>query len=113
MRLRANQLDAELKKTLLPIYFVTGDEPLLVQEALDSIRFACKQYGYDERKIFDVDRKFDWQTLLEESNTLSLFSEKILTELRLGGSKPGVPGGKAIQTYCNDLLFKYDVHPMC
>ena len=45
MRLRSNQLDNELKKGLLPIYFVTGDEPLLVQEALDSIRSACKQNG--------------------------------------------------------------------
>lgn len=103
MRLRANQLDSELKKSLLPIYFVTGDEPLLIQEALDSIRLACKQQGYDERKILEVDRKFDWQSLVEESNTLSLFSEKILTELRLGGSKPGVPGGKALQSYCKAL----------
>lgn len=103
MRLRANQLDTELKKSLLPIYFVTGDEPLLIQEALDSIRLACKQQGYDERKILEVDRKFNWQSLVEESNTLSLFSEKILTELRLGSSKPGVPGGKALQTYCKTL----------
>ena len=103
MRLRANQLDAELKKNLLPVYFVTGDEPLLVQEALDTIRLACKQHAYDERKILEVDRKFDWQSLVEESNTLSLFSEKVLTELRLGGSKPGVPGGKVIQAYCKDL----------
>ena len=103
MRLRANQLDTELKKNLLPIYFVTGDEPLLIQEALDNIRLACKQQGYDERKILEVDRKFNWQSLVEESNTLSLFSEKILTELRLGGSKPGVPGGKALQSYCKAL----------
>ena len=103
MRLRANQLDAELQKSLLPVYLVTGDEPLMVQEALDSIRLRCKQLGFDERKILEVDRKFEWQSLLEQSNTLSLFSEKILTELRLGASKPGVPGGKALQAYCNAL----------
>jgi DNA polymerase-3 subunit delta len=103
MRLRANQLETELKKNLLPIYFVTGDEPLLIQEALDSIRLACKQQGYDERKVLEVDRKFAWQALVEESNTLSLFSEKILTELRLGSSKPGIPGGKVIQSYCKNL----------
>ena len=103
MRLRANQLDAELKKSLLPVYFVTGDEPLLIQEALDNIRLACKKNGFDERKILEVDRKFNWQSLIEESNTLSLFSEKILTELRLGGSKPGAPGGKVVQAYCKAL----------
>lgn len=103
MRLRANQLDTELQKSLLPVYLVTGDEPLLIQEALDSIRHRCKQLGFDERKILEVDRKFEWQSLQEESNTLSLFSEKILTELRLGPNKPGVPGGKALQAYCNAL----------
>jgi DNA polymerase-3 subunit delta len=103
MRLRANQLDTELQKKLMPVYLVTGDEPLLIQEALDSIRQACKQRGFDERKILEVDRKFDWQSLLEEANTLSLFSEKILTELRLGTTKPGVPGGKILQSYCKAL----------
>jgi DNA polymerase-3 subunit delta len=103
MRLRANQLDTELQKSLLPVYLVTGDEPLLIQEALDSIRIRCKQKGFDERKILEVDRKFEWQSLLEESNTLSLFSEKILTELRLGSAKPGVPGGKVLQSYCQAL----------
>ncbi len=103
MRLRPNQLDSALNKQLLPVYLVTGDEPLLVQEALDSIRHACKSHGYDERKVLEVDRKFEWNGLLEEANTLSLFSEKILTELRLGISKPGVPGGKVLQAYCSQL----------
>lgn len=103
MRLRSNQLDAELKKSLLPVYLVTGDEPLLIQEALDSIRQRCKQLGFDERKILDVDRKFDWQSLTDESNTLSLFSEKILTELRLDTFKPGVAGGKVLQQYCKQV----------
>ena len=103
MRLRTNQLDAELQKSLLPVYLVTGDEPLLIQEALDSIRLRCKQQGFEERKILEVDRKFEWQSLLEEANTLSLFSEKILTELRLGSAKPGVPGGKVLQSYCKAL----------
>ncbi len=49
MRLRANQLDTELKRPTAYL-FVTGDEPLLVQEALDSIRLACKQQGYDRTK---------------------------------------------------------------
>jgi len=103
MRIRPNQLDSELKKVILPIYLVTGDEPLLVQEALDSIRLRCKKAGFDERKIFEVDRKFDWASLNSEANTLSLFAELTLTELRLGKFKPGVPGGKAIQQYCSHL----------
>lgn len=103
MRVRADQLENELKKKLLPIYLITGDEPLLIQEALDAIRLHCKNSGFDERKILEVDRKFDWSSLNEEANTLSLFAEKTLTELRLGKAKPGTPGAKALQQYCDNL----------
>jgi len=103
MRIQTKQLDQELKKNLLPIYLVTGDEPLLVQEALDSIRSVSKQSGCDERKILDVDRKFDWANLNNEANSLSLFAERTLTELRLDKSKPGIPGGKALQYYCQNI----------
>jgi len=103
MRIQTKQLDRELKNKLLPVYLVSGDEPLLVQEALDSIRAACKLSGCDERKILDVDRKFNWASLSEEANSLSLFAERTLTELRLGKSKPGNPGAKALQSYCQQL----------
>lgn len=103
MRIQTKQLDQALKKNLLPVYLVTGDEPLLVQEALDSIRTASKQSGCDERKILDVDRKFDWANLNNEANSLSLFAERTLTELRLDKAKPGIPGGKALQHYCQHL----------
>ena len=103
MRIQTKQLDQAVKQKLLPVYLVTGDEPLLVQEALDSIRAASKNSGCDERKILDVDRKFDWATLNDEANSLSLFAERTLTELRLNNSKPGIPGGKAIQQYCQNI----------
>jgi len=103
MRIRPENLEAELGKALLPIYLVTGDEPLLIQEALEHIRSKCKQSGFSERKIFDVDRHFDWSTLNDEAACLSLFAEQKLTELRLGKSKPGIKGAKAIQQYCADL----------
>ena len=99
MRIRPEQLPAELSKRLLPVYFVCGDEPLLVQEAMDAIRAQCKVEGFDERKVLSVDRKFDWSVLADEANTLSLFAEKKITELKLGKSKPGTPGAKAIQNY--------------
>ncbi len=103
MRIKAEQLENELKKTLHPVYLVTGDEPLLLQEALDSVRLHCKNLGFDERKILEVDRKFEWSSLNEEANTLSLFAEKTLTELRLGKSTPGIPGANALQQYCDNL----------
>ena len=38
MQIRPDQLDTALGKSLLPVYLVSGDEPLQQMEACDSIR---------------------------------------------------------------------------
>ena len=106
MRIKANQLDAHLsncKDNLSPIYFVSGDEPLQLNEACDNIRQTARRCGYDERQVFYVGASFDWDTLLAAANTLSLFSEKRLIELRIPSGKPGDKGSKAIIEYINNL----------
>ena len=42
MQIRADQLAAQLGRGLKPLYTVYGDEPLLVQEAADTIRAAAR-----------------------------------------------------------------------
>ena len=43
MQVRAGELDAQLKKSLLPAYAIHGDEPLLAMEAGDAIRAAARR----------------------------------------------------------------------
>jgi DNA polymerase-3 subunit delta len=95
MRLKPEQLGSQLNKNLLPVYLVSGDEPLLLQEATDAIRAACRQQGFADREVYHADRNFDWQLLLEAGNSLSLFGDRKLIDLRLSG-KPGDKGGKAL-----------------
>lgn len=99
MQLRPEQLAQQLKKSLAPIYFIYGDELLLVQEAADAVRAAARAQGYSEREIFVVERDFDWNQLIESSNNLSLFAERRILELRLPTGKPGDAGGKALREY--------------
>ncbi|MFK8068586.1 MAG: DNA polymerase III subunit delta [Gammaproteobacteria bacterium] len=104
MKLRPEQLDANLSSgKLSPIYLITGDEPLQMMEASDKIRNAAKQQGYDERTILEVSKNFDWNSLFQEADTLSLFASQRLIELRLGSSKPGIKGGKAFVEYAEKL----------
>ncbi len=103
MKLKAEELSAALQKPLPPVWLISGDEPLLVQECMDALRQTAKAQGYLERVILEVDRSFDWQMLKNEADTLSLFAEQKLTELRLGSAKPGTPGSKAIIDYCEHL----------
>jgi len=76
VRVRLEQLPAQLKQGLSPIYLVSGDEPLQRNEACDAIRAAARDAGFSQREIFEVGNSFDWNQLLAEANALSLFAEQ-------------------------------------
>ena len=88
VRLSADQLPAALSRTLAGIYLVSGDEPLLVGEAADAIRAAARAAGYADRTGFFIDRSFAWDELKFASQSLSLFAERRLFELRMPSGKP-------------------------
>lgn len=96
MRLKPAQLHAHLESPLKSVYLVTGDEPLLIQEVVDEIRSSARKQGFEERQVFHVDQKFDWQALLEEAGSLSLFASKKIIELKLPNGKPGPTGSKKL-----------------
>ena len=98
-KLRPEQLPAALSKQLAPVYLISGDEPLLAQEACDAIREAARQRDFSERELYQVDASFDWNQLLAAANSLSLFAERKLIELRIPNGKPGKDGGKALVEY--------------
>jgi len=96
LKIRTNQLSSHLQKNLAPCYLVTGDEHLLVDESLDSIREAARTQGFISRELFVAAAGFDWAQLRNSSANLSLFAEKRIVELRLPTGKPGRAGGQAI-----------------
>lgn len=100
MKISASQLSSALKKALLPCYLVTGDEPLLVLEALDAIRGAATARDFTTRELHVVVAGFDWQALSGEASNLSLFADKRIFEIRLNGGKLDRVGGAAVE----DLL---------
>ena len=100
MRITPEQLPAHLAQSVLPVYLVSGDEPLLVQECADQLRAAARAGGCSERQVLDADgRDFDWQALRDCAANLSLFAEHKLVELRLPGGKPGTEGSRALCEY--------------
>ena len=99
MKIKPEQLEGQLKNGLAPIYIISGDEPLLVQEAADRVRKTAREAGCVERIVMTVEKGFDWNSLAQESGGMSLFAEKRLLELRLPTGKPGDAGGKALRAY--------------
>jgi len=87
MKIYANQLIGQLKKKLAPIYLISGDEPLLIEEACDQIRNAGIQNQFTERESWQADTNFNWAQLSDALKNLSLFSEKTLLEVRCNLNK--------------------------
>ena len=99
MKLDVSQLDSHLQRDLSPVYILSGDETLLVQEAADAIRQAAHLKGFSERQVMHVDRSFDWNALYDAASAMSLFAEQRLIELRLPTGKPGDAGRKALEAW--------------
>jgi DNA polymerase-3 subunit delta len=96
MQVNPDQLAVTLRRGLAPVYFVHGDEPLLVREAADAIRAAAVAAGVTDRQVLTVEAGFDWNALRTATQNLSLFSERRLIELHLPTGKPGEAGAQAL-----------------
>lgn len=103
MKLNFPQLAGHLESSLKPVYFISGDEPFQVDESVRMIREAAKSQGYTEREVYHVDRSFDWSELTHSVDSLSLFAERKVIELRIPTGKPGDKGSKALVAYTSQL----------
>lgn len=99
MKLRIDQVAADAARGLRPVYLISGDEALMVGEALDTLRKAAKEQDFSTRELLIAERGFDWSELTVSGQSLSLFSEKKIIDLRLPTGKPGKPGSDAICEY--------------
>ena len=96
MKLRWDQLQRHVAEPLRPVYVVHGDEILLLQEAGDTLPRAARSQGYSERELHHADRGADWGELLASANTLSLFGDRKLLEIRFSG-KPDAAAAAALE----------------
>ena len=99
MRLYPEKLAVHLQQQVLPVYLISGDEPLLVQECCDLVRQAARAAGCTDREIIDVGPRFNWDEILHSASSMSLFAERKLVEIRLPSGKPGADGSKALCEY--------------
>lgn len=104
MRLAQNQLESHLKQNLQPLYVMVGDEPLAQRENLDAIRAAARAQGFDERTALSVERNFNWPQIQIYGQSISLFSSRRLLEISIPSGKPGIEGGKALQSLASKAM---------
>ena len=100
MRLRPEQLDTHLAKSLAPVYLVHGDEPLLALESADAVRAAARKRGHADRQVFFAERGIDWGEVTGSLASQSLFGDKKIVELRLASGRMPAAGAKLLEDYC-------------
>ena len=92
MQINADQLARQLERGLAPLYLVSGDEPLQIDECSKAIRRRAENAGCNERCVFTAGPGFDWDGLRTATQSLSLFAERRLIELNLSTGRPGEAG---------------------
>ena len=62
MKVNSYQLNNYLKQNLAPIYLLSGDEPLLVNEAKNAIYQAAARQEFKQREILHMESNIEaWQ----------------------------------------------------
>ena len=89
MKAYLNQLPSLVSQQKSRLFIFSGDDAFLVQEACQLARKLLSGEGFLERELFMIDGAFDWDSILFENNSLSLFAEKKLIEIRVSSKALG------------------------
>ena len=102
MRINTDQLAQTLDKSLARAWLIAGDEILLTGEAADAVRARARAEGFSGRDLFVTDRSFDWSEIRNASQTLSLFAERRILEIRMPTPRPGKEGAAVLAALASD-----------
>lgn len=108
MQVKPADLGSHLASELASIYFVSGDETLLVEEACDAVVATARSQGFGERAVLYLDSGFKWNDVLQELLSMSLFSEHRIVDVRVSGNKFDKEASEVLREYAaqpvNDTL---------
>ena len=96
MKIYHNQLTQTLAQGYKPMWLVFGDEPWQKNNSLATIKTHAQQQGFSEIIRFSVDHKFDWQQIIDEYQSLSLFANQRIIEVEFTTLKIGDAGNKVL-----------------
>lgn len=103
MRVDIQRLSESSGADLAPVYLLFGDELLLIEEACNALRSQAATQGFSERVSYVAEQGFDWNELLQSGNSLSLFAERQLLEVRIPTGKPGQVGSRVLTELAENM----------
>ncbi len=109
MQVRAEEFASHIAGPLAPVYLISGDETLLVEECCDQLIQAARQQGYTERSIHHVETGFRWHNLHHDAASLSLFAERKLLDVRVPVKKFDREASEALREWTASAAAQGDV----
>lgn len=103
VQVKPPDLSSSLAGGLRPVYLVTGDETLLVEECCELVLSAARREGFAERTVLHVEPGFKWHDLLQEGASLSLFAERKVFDLRVPANRFDRQASEALREYLEDV----------
>ncbi len=103
MQIKSQALSSHLQKKIQSLYVVFGSCHYLLNEAVLHIKKAWRLRGETDEIICDINSPTDWQNLLEEANSYSLFYEQVLLDVRFEKKTIDALGKEQLGTYLKNI----------
>lgn len=98
MKLNLQQLEQQITQKLAPVYLISGDDPVQKLEALQLLRKAARNAGFNERVRLAPEAGQEDQ-LFSALHSGSLLSEKTLLELDFRHKAPAKAAAEILENY--------------
>lgn len=101
MQVKAAELPGRLERGLAPVYLIAGDDMLLVQEACDAVLQACRAQGFSERSVLHAEAGFNWNDVVQDAASMSLFAARRVIDVRVPGAKFDRDASEVLRRYAD------------
>lgn len=96
MQVYPNNFQQQIQNSFPAFLLVFGEEPQQKLDVIDFTRAYAKSQGFTEKLTMVADSQFEWDSLLEATQSMSLFCDRQYIELELPTGKPGTEGAKVL-----------------
>ena len=99
MKVYFRKLRGALSGPLLPVYLITGDEPVQLRDAGRLIRQRAKKEGFDRRELRILEPGFAWEELSALCSP-NLFGDHAMLDMRILSGKPDATAKAHLREWC-------------
>lgn len=103
MQIKQQMLAQQIQKKIAPLYVLTGQEHYLLEDGLNTIKSVIKKSFDCDEKIITINAAEDWNILLEEANSYSLFSDIVLLNIVYDKKTIDAAGKKILTKYLSAI----------